>query len=118
MCFCEIDGRVLEGMKFGNSCAGAVLGCCSGSCLRCSSGSAVRVAGVQSLARVSLSGVYAGVMFPGCLRKVHFKTDPDRSAKLFPRKSEIRSEALHSSPCHRSGGGKQDLLGAFQGQNA
>ena len=63
VCFCEIDGRVLEGMKSGNSCGGAVLGCCSGSCLRCSSGSAVRVAGVKSLARVSLSGVYdAGVI--------------------------------------------------------
>ena len=49
---------VLGGMQFGDYCAGATifLGCCLGCWLRCSSG-----AGVQSLARVSLFGVYSGV---------------------------------------------------------
>ena len=60
VCFCEIDGKVLGGHTiWGFLCrCYNILGCCLGCWLRCSSGAAV-----QSLARVSLSGVYAGVCF-------------------------------------------------------
>ena len=54
----EIGGRAPRGQAIWEFLAAAVLGCCLGCWL-----SVVRGAGVQSLARVSLSGLYAGVLF-------------------------------------------------------
>ena len=56
--FCEIDG----GARGHAIWILVQVLCCSG-CLRRSSGSAVKGVGVQSLARISLFGVYAGVFF-------------------------------------------------------
>ena len=56
-------GALLRLMTVLGACSlGCCFGCCLGCWLRCSSGSAARGAGVQSLASVSLSGVYAGVV--------------------------------------------------------
>ena len=63
---CEIDGWVLGGVQFGVLVLFEVLvigafGCCLGRSWR-GRGGAVRGAGVQSSARFSLSGVYAGAI--------------------------------------------------------